>query len=795
MRRFKIFVYKNAAYRILLTDFSSSADNRSNLYSTFNETLSISENDQATLTFSMMRFIHNISHAQNKVNYVENSHYKLLTLGAKVELQLDDKTTYLFIITGVKPTVAKDNIRYDYTCQDEISYSWSRRSLGLSYNTMDYGGVQTIYDIVNQVLTNAQITEWRAKPNEYNETALDTSLYYKKITLDIADSNPYNIIVEACNTLNAYLSVDYNRKILSFYQRDKVKFSGYRYRTNVNLKQLNIDYSISNMCTMLHVYGGVDEYGLMVNLFPPLDQQEDLEEWWIQNHMNFVSEQIDFTTAPGRFLVAHEGSYSSREGCVWKWKQIDCSNGVGFYWTGPDGAVLNAELIVDNVVKTKKYTLQSNAVNTFWSAGEISSTNLIDIQCSMKGGDVYDCLQLDYPSDFYVVAEKVPHLGNFLCDFSFFKDSQLLSNEDYNNIMAKFNIEMAYNNMWLKVYEPKYYKLYYQLGIALGDAKNTLNIMQSAILNGDSDTEAKKWTEYETLLTQIKTYMQALYNQSIYTGALLEYDKPVFTVDILQNLVDEYRYYHTEKEYALTHKDLPKPAEDDALIAAWLADKAYYIDRYYSLITLVGLHDEGVYDIKYNPEYDINQETDYNTNPEYITLLDEYTSTYYQLISDLISICGELSSKDTIDTLCQFYKTRNDAIWATLYNDYGQYIYEGRYDNPDEMNSFGLYNQAMIYFKDICRPSGNFSIAAIDLTALELVATPQLKVGSKIKIYDELLNLSDNVDTLSEIQYGNNDLIVTSLNYNLRSPADLSIGVSQVQLYLSVVQKLIQNIK
>ena len=387
MKSFKLYVYKSDVYRILITQQNNiSPTTNSSLYSTFDEHIEFAENDQLTLTFSMMKYVDRVTHnhrnaSTNNNNFIENQFYKLLQMGSKIELILDNKDKYSFIITGIKPNIGKNNIKFDYTCKDEASYSWSRRNLGMSYSTVERGGVRTIYQIAEEVFQLAGLHDWQAKPRENNEIE-DELLSIRKITLEVEDSNPYNILIEACNALNAYMKVNYTHKYVSFYQKDKIKFSGYRYRPEVNLKSLDADYDMDEMSTIMHVYGGTDEYDQIVSLMPAVPSE--LVDWWKINHEIYKNQQIN-------------------------WKSVQA-----LY---PD----------------------SDEIKTFTD-----------------------------------IADSNPALGNFLYDFEFFKNNKILSEEEYNDIHKILDIQMAYNNMWLKIYEPYYWRNYSMCYIAIQELKTAL---------------------------------------------------------------------------------------------------------------------------------------------------------------------------------------------------------------------------------------------------------------------------------------------------------------------------------
>lgn len=62
----------------------------------------------------------------------------------------------------------------------------------------------------------------------------------------------------------------------------------------------------------------------------------------------------------------------------------------------------------------------------------------------------------------------MPYLGQFLCDFSFFKDNGLLRDgtSDTSKIEAQIQSilnRMRINNTWLKIYTPSYYTLLYEI--------------------------------------------------------------------------------------------------------------------------------------------------------------------------------------------------------------------------------------------------------------------------------------------------------------------------------------------
>ena len=58
----------------------------------------------------------------------------------------------------------------------------------------------------------------------------------------------------------------------------------------------------------------------------------------------------------------------------------------------------------------------------------------------------------------------------------------------------------------------------------------------------------------------------------------------------------------------------------------------------------------------------------------------------------------------------------------------------------------------------------------------------------------ELLNLSEAEGSLNNLSYTNNELIVESVNYDLRDQTNISVTVQQIHSYKSILQKLIQTV-
>ena len=286
--------------------------------------------------------------------------------------------------------------------------------------------------------------------------------------------------------------------------------------------------------------------------------------------------------------------------------------------------------------------------------------------------------------------------------------------------------------------------------------------------------------------------IRSLYNKSIKLKNLHDLstdDYQMFKVDILQDVVNEYITYLGLLDVAEKSKDINTTGGDEYEISTLKAQKEYYESQYYSLLTLVG---SGLNKTTYNQKRVIDNNGNAN-----IVSIETQEATYPRLIRDIVNALGQSSNKTLYDAVV-YYETINNNLWVNLYRLFHAYIYEATYENTDELNSTNLFNQAVIYFEDYNKPNADYSISVLDIGMLDVVDIPRLSVGSKIKIYNKELNLNEysnsSTESLNNIQFTNNDLIVTSLNYALRNPSEVSINVEKITSYQSILQKLIQSV-
>lgn len=134
------------------------------------------------------------------------------------------------------------------------------------------------------------------------------------------------------------------------------------------------------------------------------------------------------------------------------------------------------------------------------------------------------------------------------------------------------------------------------------------------------------------------------------------------------------------------------------------------------------------------------------------------------------------------------FKAIDDTLWAELLNKYGNYFYENSYENADELDSVSLYNQAVSYFYDINKPTANYNLQVLDLSALDLVGMPDLDVGNTIQVCDKRLHSTADYTLI------NDNLIITGLKFDLRKPSSVSVDVEHYLPYQRILSKLIKTV-
>lgn len=735
--KFSISVKNNLGSNLYITEFDP-MHLQHNLYSTFNEKLSCEDNDRVVLTFSISKKV-----PDNNGNLIDNPFLKYLKFGNEILLETAI-ATYELIITQIQPQLNKSNAIYNFTCQDVVSYRWPRIKLGYTYDTMERGGVRTLYTIASEILQDCELNRVWFVQDTNTHFYPNSELKTEKITLQVDNSNPYNALIEALNILNASMLINYATHEIRFYQKDKVKFSGYRYRPETNLRNLSADYNIDELATILHVVGGTDETGMNVMLVPPMPDA-------IRNYL--IEKEYELPA----------GGYS---------------------------AILEQDDFV--------YTMETDTINKTSVAYQAFQKEKNDI------------------ATFCKIADKVPSLGQFLYNFDFFQQNGTMTNEQYNDIVDIFDVKMRNINIKLKPLTVLYYDALWKMQNKLIEVETKLeqvNAIYAAYMNNE---EIDFGSDISDLQNEIQNLLDSEFKNNYYSlyGKKQKLINNTYVPEIehiitkIKNYIkirdeSEYYYHFYQEKHKVDYGSYFTSSSADA-VSPDNYDKAqlqgnilYYKNKYYTVIQMCGLassFNEFITNAN-KRKYPLSRETLDKT----VTDAD-YVDSYYGIYWNRFVESLEINISDEYGIYGIIYKLEQDTqrLWSVLYNKYSNFIYEAVYENSEELDSISLYNQAIAYFEDYHHPKSNYSIDIINLDDLEQIGPPNLKVNSRIRVYNNDLNLTESEneqDKLNNISYTTNDLIVTSLDYELRKSAVMSVSVENTIQHQNILQKLIKSIK
>ena len=897
--KFTIYVKNKFNNKVTITRFDPAIE-QTNLYSTYNEKITHNDNDQITFTFSINQKITDLDGVL-KIN----PFIKYLIFGNVIYLETETNL-FEFVITQIAPKVSYEGLTYECTCQDVVSYKWSRINLGYSYNTMERGGIKTIYEIATDILSDCGLHNWQiAKLNSHLYP--NTRLKNEKITLNIENTNPYNALIEGLNNLNASMMVDYKLHKIYFYQKDRVLFSGYRYRPETNLRSLSSNYNIDELATILHVVGGTDEKDMNITLLPPMPVaiQNYLQQTLYNTPIDGFSSLIDGTPTnmfcifqeitnwlndsevnglttiftengiqiQGQLKQTNSGDIKRATVVNTSGKRIllelepgdyVLSGGFGTYRDEHSGAinisfqdeesnniceVTSWGSPVEFTLTRKCYKIYlhmyvqrfeiNDQIDKIFKPALYSVNNIPSITASYKipGELKHVHSYTESPNlfmseqeelkHFCTIADKIPSLGQFLYNFDFFKQNGILSESRYQTLMNIIEVQMRRINLKLKPITESYYNLMWDMNKSLINIEaqleqiNTLyNVLQKETNQDNIHTICNDIDKINTNINNlfdnfILPQYKALYGNYI----LLPNSYLVPEINDITNKIQNYinirneskdKYYYIQEQYKKKYGqyfDFESNNDNYDYDRINLESEiTYYKNRFYTTLQMVGeatttnfFDSDVTYTYKIGYDYlDLQKNNDTKDYIIAISYYSNYANHFTQLNAQDIPSYTQSGQYGLLIDL----ENQLQILWSTLYQDYADVIYESTYENADELNSVSLYNQAASYFESYHHPNSSYSVEVVNLDELEQIGTPNLKVNSRIRIYNKDLGLEEGTSynggegtILNNISYTTNELVITSLNYELRKSAAMSITVERIIQHQTILQKLIKNIK
>lgn len=753
MRKFQLY-FRSGKQRILITDFDTLTKQNITPTSTFNEKISKSDNDQINFTFSLSATY------LDGGKYVSNPWVARLHHHTILEL-VEDNQTYDLVISSIEPDTSTKKLIYNYTAKDYFSYILSRRCLGftycnipdadLDYNTYpelyDNYGVESIFQIGSKILRKAYMYDWQVYFKEGD--AEYEALAQKPISLDVSDTNPYNALVEACNSLNCCMRVDYANKMITFLEKSHIPFSGYRYRPEYNLRSLSVSYNGEELTTLMHVEGGKNEKDQYITITPY------------------------FPYAVNRWLALF---YNKIEWYDKEHNKRIVGNGYGNW-----GVNNNIDFLLPTRLDDNGNTIigwWDNIKNTIATYPESFLSYYAIAEKDRDPSKLQE--EQQELNDFFTLIAKVPYAGQYILDMEFFELKGEFSAAKKAQFHSTLNGIARYNIM-LKDIVYSRNNLRYEIESIMAKVMGQADIYTSILLTM-IDQGVEKASQYESDLTEvgekIKSYIGALGKKLfLLHGAKSLSDYPeIQTFDSQHKQAEAQRQY---KEYETLYKEynrlLKENSSSDYTVTDLEAKAANYENLYKTYFAWGAGANEPALD---------------NHLGTYAYLYSMLTNPAYVAVPTQLEEGVNYSMP--LDQAYTSYTASLDALTGDLYHNFGQYIVESKYTNSDEIDPISLYNQAITYFQDLYKPKAEYNIETINIRQLELISVPQLQVNSKIRIYNSEIGLDDaQNDTISERE---NELIVTSISYSLRDNLNVSVGVEQITRYNSILQKLIQSI-
>lgn len=707
-----------------------------NGYGAYNESLSQSENDQYQLTFSMAQYV------GFKQNY--NYYLDLLPIGARLRLVRDENSWINLIITERSPQFYAGNIIYAFTAQDEISFLWAKRGIGYSYSSFDEDGgtLHTIDFYGNRILRDNGLSGWRC----VSKLSAATS---KPISFEIESSNVYNALIELANSVNAKLKVNYYTHTLSFYDKQSKRFSGYRLYPEKNLKSLSMTNSGNELTTVLKCSGGEDEYGAAISIVPAIP--DCVMNWF--NEFRAKECKVDILVVSDD-LIIQENLVIQGDKDIGNWSSAKSFDS-------------------DWYILIRNYILNNNRLTTTEDTPEREQ-------------------EIKELNDFIAVATEVPYLSQYLVDFSYFRNTNQLTESELENINKIFNVKMRKNNIDYKNITSLYYRTEYQILSIMEEIWAVGEQYEALWMEYNSDYNNKNLNDYNIQANKLSKKMEDIFLRN--NKELIRLCNTMYGVLKVEGswnfeLLNKYNQAFAENTKLASQmqekmKDLQEKIQE--LKNKEVEETNYEIMTLESEYALAKKQFATYLSLSFS--WSPNKDLDEN----YTLSSFKVSGLNYLIYSTFIKVLTETTNIVSYDKgleqkLAEF-KATDDALWAELLNEYGSCFYENSYENADELDSVSLYNQAVSYFYDINKPTANYNLQVLDLSALDLVGMPDLDVGNTIQVCDKRLHSPVDYTLIKD------NLIITGLKFDLRKPSSVSVDVEHYVPYQRILSKLIKTV-
>ena len=242
------------------------SDSNINGFNSFDETLAHDINDVYTLNFSVPIKIQ--EHGQNIINPITS----FLFVGSKIKLELSYDDIEL-IIKKITPIYSSHCTYYQIEAQDIVSLCWSKHFADYSFSTIkdNIHYPMTLYEIATQVLQDT-INSYKIRESDKWKVIIgDNELQNLSFSLEQLNSNPYAVLITACDIVQACMTISFKNHSISFYRKNNAPLSGIRSLSiNRSVYAPNID--AERLSTVLHVQGAQNAAGSYVSIMPEIPE-------------------------------------------------------------------------------------------------------------------------------------------------------------------------------------------------------------------------------------------------------------------------------------------------------------------------------------------------------------------------------------------------------------------------------------------------------------------------------------------------------------------------------------------
>lgn len=432
----------------------------------YNEKLTEKENNQYSLTFNIEM-------------YVDNSRNPLIDFmvnDRKIRLKQKNSNNIEFYITGKTPAFNNKGVSYAITCQDAFSYQLSRQSIKMTMDTNDeeiWGeyntGPKAIDVLTSKVLEMAYLTEWHVNPDINNHIyQFPNNLYFgvepMKVSLEISESTPYNIILEIAKLFNAAIIIDYDKKEINFLNKEKMQYKGLKLKPEVNLSNFSYSEKGDNLYNIMYVSGGEDAYGNYLSVAPamPLVISKIISET--------VSIQGDESALIYPPLLTDDNYYISPTFCR----------------VQSDPQLLYVKRRIENIPQY----IKTDIIGHWEDSVNIEELKSFIISCySFLNEEEKTSRDMEEITMFFRKLQRVPHAGPYLYNFDYWKKNKLLSIPRYNALIDLINIKMRNVNLKLMAYMTTYNIFNYKLNSMIQQEEELIALMAAeSTANANNNT-------------------------------------------------------------------------------------------------------------------------------------------------------------------------------------------------------------------------------------------------------------------------------------------------------------------